>query len=258
MLRMQASDRPLACLDDHLLNPSCASDPLSRDKSDRLCCSRNKPRIGAAMSIKDYPKRVRDNIIPLSVGDTLPKAFEEWSFTEVIRDHEHPTETCELCDQESLRYQFEIRNALTTHTLWVGSQCILRFGVSVFESGRRLSPSDTKKKLERLTEKMRGESCIKALQRLAASEENPILLKALAYYQLNKNLSPKFAFVVFWRLKVHQIDHSPSFFKVNLKRDKYQQDLQEMELQRVHMIWPALSSSQRNLAIRLGHKAPAS
>lgn len=114
------------------------------------------------MAMNDYPKRVWDNIIPLSVGDTLPKAFEEWSFTEVIRDHEHPTETCELCDQESLRYQFEIRNALTASILWVGSQCILRFGVSVFEAGQRLSASDTKKKLERLTEKMRGESGVLA------------------------------------------------------------------------------------------------
>ncbi|MEE5146806.1 hypothetical protein V2J91_11995 [Pseudomonas alliivorans] len=254
---MQASDTPLACLDDHLFDPSCASDSLSQNKSDQLCYGRNQPGIGAAMAMNDYPKRVWDNIIPLSVGDTLPKAFEEWSFTEVIRDHEHPTETCELCDQESLRYQFEIRNALTTQTLWVGSQCILRFGVSVFEAGQRLSASDTKKKLERLTEKMRGESCVKALQRLAISEQNPILSKALAYYQLNKNLSPKFAFVVFWRLKANQIDHSPSFFKVNLKRLKYQQDLQAMELQRVQMIWPALSSSQRNMAIRMGHKAPA-
>lgn len=57
-----------------------------------------------------------------------------------------------------------------------------------------------------------------ALQRLAISAQNPILSKALAYYQLSKNLSPKFAFVVFWRLKANQIDHSPSFFKVNLKR----------------------------------------
>lgn len=34
------------------------------------------------MAMNDYPKRVWDNMIPLSVGDTLPKAFEEWSFTE--------------------------------------------------------------------------------------------------------------------------------------------------------------------------------
>lgn len=208
------------------------------------------------MVTHNYTQRVWDNIIPLSVGDTLPKAFEEWSFRDIIRDHEHPTETCELCDQESLRYQFQICNVLTGHTLWVGSQCILKFGLSVFEDGRRLSASDTQKKLDRLTQQMRGKSCVRALERLAAAENNSILANALKYFRLNKNLSPKFAFVVLWRLKENQIDHSPSFFKVNLKRGKYQQDLQSMKPGHVHMIWPALSSSQRAMAIRMGHMAP--
>lgn len=138
----------------------------------------------------------------------------------------------------------------------MGSQCILKFGLSVFEDGRRLSASDTQKKLDRLTQQMRGESCVRALERLAAAENNPILANALKYFRLHKSLSPKFAFVVLWRLKENQIDHSPSFFKVNLKRGKHQQDLKSMKLGHVHLIWPALSSSQRAMAIRLGHVAP--
>ncbi|PUA44283.1 hypothetical protein C5U62_20210 [Pseudomonas protegens] len=203
-----------------------------------------------------YPQRVWENILPLSVGDTLPKAFEEWSFTEAVFDNEQATETCQLCNQESLRYQFEIRNALTSKTLWVGSQCILRFSLSVFEAGRLLSSSDSEKKLERLKQKMRLDSCIRALEKLAAAEDNKILSSALTYYRTNKYLSPKFAFVVLWRLKESDIDHSPSFFKVSLKRAKYQQDLREMRLSRVHMIWPALSSSQRDMALSMGHTAP--
>lgn len=206
--------------------------------------------------MSSYPKRVWDNILPLSVGETLPEAFEEWSFTEVVRDHEQPTETCELCDQESLRYQFEIRNTMTKHTLWVGSQCILRFGLSVFEAGRRLSPTDAKKKLERLTQQMRLNSCVSALEKLAVAENNAMLSNALKYYRTNKYLSPKFAFVVLWRLKANKIDHSPSFFKINLKRSKYQDDLRNMKSGNVEMIWSALTSSQRQMAILMGHKAP--
>lgn len=203
-----------------------------------------------------YPQRVWDNIIPLSVGKTLPEAFEEWSFKDVVRDHEYPTETCELCDQESLRYQFEIRNSLTGHALWVGSQCILRFGVSVFEAGRKLSAKDTQKKLDRLTQKMRDDACLRSLQKLADAEGGSILANALRYYQGHGYLSPKFAFVVLWRLKENDIDHSPSFFKVALRREQHKKDLREMKLSSVHMIWPALSSSQRELAIRLGHRPP--
>jgi hypothetical protein len=56
-------------------DPSCASDSLSQNKSDQLCCGRNQPGIVAATAMNDYPKRVWDSIIPLSVGDTLLKAL---------------------------------------------------------------------------------------------------------------------------------------------------------------------------------------
>jgi hypothetical protein len=206
--------------------------------------------------MRNYPQRVRDNILPLSVGSTLPEAFEEWSFTDNTVDHEEPIETCQLCDQEELRYHFEIRNSLTHKCLWVGSQCILKFNLSVFEKGLRLSPGESKKKLERLIQQMRLESCINALRKLEASEKNDILTNALAYYIKNKSLTPKFAFVVLWRLKKHRIDHKPSFFKINLAKTKYKDDLRQMPEGRVHILWPALSSSQRSLAIKMGHAAP--
>jgi len=206
--------------------------------------------------MQSYPQRVRDNILPLSVAGTLPEAFEEWSFTGYSIDYEKPEETCQLCDQEELRYHFEIRNSLTGNFLLVGSQCILKFNISVFEDGRRLSPGDAKKKLERLTLKLRQDSCLRALQELADSEENDILANALAFYQKNKYLTPKFAYVVFWRLRTHRIDHSPSFFKINLKKDKYKIDLTAMARDRVHTIWPAFTSSQRKLVLKLGHSAP--
>lgn len=74
-----------------------------------------------------YSQRVRDSILPLSVADTLPAAFAEWSFTENTVDHETPIETCELCGQQDLRYHFEIANPYTEAALWVGSHCILQF-----------------------------------------------------------------------------------------------------------------------------------
>ena len=206
--------------------------------------------------MRNYPQRVRDNILPLSVGATLPEAFEEWSFTERTIDHEQPTETCQLCEHEELRYHFEIKNALTNKVLWVGSQCILKFNLSVFERGRRLSADDAKKKLERLMQQMRLQSCINALEKLAEAEGNEILSNALAFYKKNKYLTPKSAFVVLWRLQSNGIDHSPSFFKINLRKDKYQRDLREMPLSRVHVIWPALSTAQRKKAIAMGHQAP--
>jgi len=90
-------------------------------------------------------------------------------------------------------------------------------------------------------------------QRLYCQRFGQILNNALAFYKKNKYLIPKDAFVVLWRLQHNSIDHSPTFFKVRLKKDKYQANLKQMETSRVHLIWPALSSSQRKMAIELGH-----
>lgn len=206
--------------------------------------------------MRSYPQRVRDSILPLSVGDTLPKAFEEWYFTGNTEDHEEPCETCELCGQDGLRYHFEISNRFTGYVLQVGSHCILQFDVAVYEGGRRLTPGEAKKQLDKLTQQMRLNSCIKALEKLARAEQSSILENALAYYRKNKKLTPKQAFVVFWRLLRNRIDHSPSFFNITLRKKQHVLDLQEMANDKVHFFWRALTPAQRKQAIRLGHLPP--
>ncbi|RRQ24825.1 hypothetical protein D5687_01365 [Guyparkeria sp. SCN-R1] len=203
-----------------------------------------------------YPQRVADNILPLSLAGTLPEAFGEWFFTDNVEDHEDSEEVCQLCDQEQLRYHFEIENRNTGGRLWVGSSCILKFDVQVFEDGELLDQGMARKKLESIKNKMRLDSCIRALELVSQKESNGILSNALKYYQKNKYLTPKQAFVVLWRLKEHSIDHSASFFKVSLKRNKYKDDLRDMSLSKVHVIWPALTSAQRNLATSFGHIPP--
>src|SRR5690349_4663120 len=117
--------------------------------------------------METYTNRVRDSILPLSVGETLPKAFDECRFTGKTEDHEEPCETCQLCGKDGLRYHFEIGNSLTGNRLQVGSHCILQFDVAVYgEDGARLSAEEAKKKLDQLTELMRLESCLAALEKV--------------------------------------------------------------------------------------------
>ena len=203
-----------------------------------------------------YPLRVRGCILPLSVADSLPEAFEEWLFTGQTEDFLKPSEVCELCGQEGLRYHFEIRNELTNYFLNVGSHCILRFDLPVYEAGERLSTKKAKRLLGKLTQQMQLESCIKALEELAQQEDNKILTNAIIFYRKNKKLTPKMAFVVFWKLRKHNIDHHPSFFSINLKRQKCVEDLRSMDTSRVHFFWHALTPAQKQKAIELGHAAP--
>ncbi len=206
--------------------------------------------------MQGFPKRVAENILPLSVAGTLPAAFREWYFTGQTVDHELPHETCRLCDQEGLRYHFKIQNSQTGNQLDVGSECILKFQVAIFDRGRELTAQEARTALAERVRLMRLESCLRALERLALAESNDILSNALKYYKLHKALTPKFANVVFWRLQANAIDHDPSFFKVRLDKESYVADLRVMPTRSVHRIWKALTSPQRKKAQELGHAAP--
>lgn len=204
----------------------------------------------------NYAKRVAQNVLPLSTARDLKTAIREWHFTGRTVDHEIAEEQCQMCEQENVRYHFEILNEKTARRLMVGSKCILRFDVPVIESGRELGQNEKKKHLNMHMSRMRSESCMRALNRLVESENNEILSGALEYFKKHEKLSPKFAYVVFWRLNKNKIDHDPSFFPVSLKREQHQTDFRNMPTDRVHLIWPALSVAQRRMAIDFGHTEP--
>lgn len=206
--------------------------------------------------MKSWSKTVSENILPLSISNTLPDAFQEWYFNENTIDYEEPIEKCNLCDHEEVRYHFEIENKHNHNTLLVGSQCILRFKLKVYDDGKLLDENGSKRKLNKLIEQMRIKACIKSLEKVAEKEQSDILNNALEYYKKNKCLTPKFAFVVFWRLNANKIDFQDSFFKITLSNQKLKEDLRNMEHNRVLLIWKALSSLQRKIAENMGHKKP--
>lgn len=93
--------------------------------------------------------REANNILPLSIEKkSVSIAFKEWQFRGVTKDMGIASACCELCDQEKLRYQFQIQNKYTRNKLWVGSSCIFKFSIEVFnELGLLLDNSEAKRHL---------------------------------------------------------------------------------------------------------------
>jgi hypothetical protein len=204
----------------------------------------------------NYPQRVRENILPLSRIQTLPAAFKEWHWTGLTEDHGRPTEICQLCEQESLRYHFEICNSETQKVLQVGSQCILKFDVGVYEGAYRLEPKEARAKLAATVKGMQRQACLTALRQLSIDDPNPIMSTALVSYEADKPLTPKQANVVLWRLREARIEHNPSFFKVRLSKDTDKAALRDMrDFQRAN-VWKALTSAQRIAAVKFGAIPP--
>src|ERR1043165_5380424 len=98
-----------------------------------------------------WASRVSENLLPLSKErDDLALALHEWRYAGNFNDLEAPEADCELCDHPEIRYQFEICNVHTGHTLLVGSECIHRFGIAATdEEGRTLDETETRKKVEK-------------------------------------------------------------------------------------------------------------
>lgn len=203
-----------------------------------------------------YSDHVTSIILPLSVARYLPEAFREWHFTGHTVDHEYPIETCQLCGQENLRYHFEIANDQTHHQMMVGSHCILRFQVAIFDNGRELSPIEAKRRLADLTDKMHHETCLKAMRRLREVSPHEILDTCIAYYEKNDALSPKLANALFWQLASHGIAYQPGLFKIQLRRTKHLDDFAGMNIHQRSRLWPALSLAQKKRMTEAGFAPP--
>ena len=138
-------------------------------------------------------------------------------------------------------------------TLWIGSRCILVWDLS-FRDSHQADP-ESKEKTD--DQKDAPRIVCEGTQTACRLGGNEILKNAFGLLRKEtESDSQNNTFVVLWRLDEHKIDHSPSFFKVCLKRDTHKRDLKGMQTARVLNAMAALSSSQRKLAQRLGHSPP--
>lgn len=200
------------------------------------------------MSTKYYT-RIENNLLPLSQADSIEEAIKEWEFNGNTKDHYTTTATCEMCDQQNLRFHFEIVNKLNKNTLQVGSSCIKRYDVSVIgNKGYQIAKKDVAKHLNQFIKKMKYDFCVDSLYKLAKKTNHDILKGALKYLKEHGKLTPKFANVVLWQLKENNIDHKPSYFSVSLRTEKHRDDLKNLKDYQFKLVEPALSSSQKKIA----------
>jgi hypothetical protein len=203
-----------------------------------------------------YSHRTANNLLRRSVANTPSGANGEWRFTGNITDNERTHVTCQFCGKEGLRYQFEVWNALTDVMMLVGSKCIFRFNVSVYNGDQRLTPREAQKHLGGLTQSLQDEDCIKVFEQLVAKDAMKSLRGTYELYVRSLRLTPKQAALVFWRLEYNQIAYSPSFFRIRLGVSQ-QADLKAFPSYKVRLLWPALTTAQRHKAIALGQFPPA-
>ncbi|NOU77982.1 hypothetical protein GC101_03715 [Paenibacillus sp. LMG 31459] len=199
----------------------------------------------------NWLKRVEGNIFPVSFEQNdVRRALNEWVYQGNMYDVEDADETCELCDQPHIRYQFEIFNIINANTLQIGSECIKRFKIGVMDNrGHILSNELARKKVNKDRNKLitdaKIKSVINSLINLARIDDSFEIESFIKFFKDNKTFTPKQLTILIWRLDKYKVEHNKSHFKMTIKKNKDKEQLLQMEEWKVQKIWGCLSKTQK-------------
>ncbi len=198
-----------------------------------------------------WTERAARNLLPLSLEQyDLAVALQEWVYERNVVVLESPREVCQLCDHPRLRYQFEIFNQYTGHSLYIGSECIKRFAIGVRSEGGGIITGETADRSvdadrRRMEQEARDRSVLNSLVDLAATDGEFDLQDFIAYYQRRGAFTPNQMALLQWRFQRSGVAHEPAFFKVSLRRHREQEQLRRMPEWKVRRLWAYLSAQQR-------------
>jgi len=178
----------------------------------------------------------------------LALTLQEWFYTGTGFDHITPSETCQLCEKTGLRYHFEIKNKHTENILLVGSSCILRFDIAVYdEDGELLRGKEKEKKLSAKIREFKTQSALEALRQLwKIDKKNRQLIESYVQsFRVNKGFSPDQLSFLFKQLQANDIEYEPTCYRATLRSKRDRDNLLEMSEDDVKLIWKSLSASQK-------------
>ncbi|MDM8566036.1 hypothetical protein QUF74_10330 [Candidatus Halobeggiatoa sp. HSG11] len=191
-----------------------------------------------------------NNIIPLSKADDFKNALKEWEFTGNVIDHEEPTEICELCEHEELRYHYEIENIHNENHLWVGSSCILRFDDIIiydFEGIQLVDKTERKRELDKALKEKQIDLVLKSLRKLwqKDKEYRKYIEKNVEHLEQKNAFLPKGLAIMCARMKTYKIEFKYSMFPVYLRTDESKEQLYDLEPNLLQHVIKCMSSEQR-------------
>ncbi|GHV78381.1 hypothetical protein AGMMS49944_01720 [Spirochaetia bacterium] len=188
------------------------------------------------------------------------KAKIEWYFNEEIIDNndeydiDEERPSCELCEHENLRWQFVIKNRFNNNELKVGSTCITKFDIAFIDkNGLTHIGEDRDKAIEKnINEKIKMalfNNVLEALRTLWRKEKTitirEIIEKAAKQWKEKNAFSPKMLSFIITKFENNNIAYSKLDLKVNLRKNIYKEQMEELENWNYVKIRPFLSEKQR-------------
>lgn len=192
----------------------------------------------------------RSNLLSRSrEQDDFETAGGEWLWSGDFIDHGLPAETCELCTHSGLRYHYKIVNTQTGTSLWVGSDCILRFDIAVYgDDGELLEGKTKQKKLDDKIREARINQALEPLRELwpkVGQAEQGLVRTRAKLIKEQRAFSPGELLSLFNQLTEHGIAYDPRLYKVTLRSERDKHQLLGMSEADCRIIWDSLADRQK-------------
>lgn len=204
----------------------------------------------------NWTKKFSTQILAVSHESTdVDQALREWRFTGFVTDHGKTVARCGLCSHTGLRHHFLIANGQTGEALWVGSQCILNFDISVRSTvGKKLSGrKQIQQELKHQVETAKVTKLLAPLQQLyqrVGKADRRKVHWAVGKFQRRGAFSPKDLAWLFQAMQLVGIDYSAQDYLLTLRSKQDRLEYGQLPLTARNMIEPCLTAKQRE---RLNH-----
>lgn len=187
--------------------------------------------------------------------DNFEQAVTEWRSTGVCKRTSESHTSCELCEQERLAFHFQIENELNGNQILVGSSCITKFNIAVYNpSGQRLSGKALKIHFREKIEGAKQEAMLDELRCLYRSATGDTvqnyIAQAVESYKQNNGFSPvEMRDIIRWAEALGG-ECSLGLYKINLRTKVNKDDLIYMSTSDQEVILPFLSPQQQRRFIK--------
>lgn len=185
-------------------------------------------------------------------------ARDEWIVTGKIIDNyedlnfedDLPDISCELCEHEQIRWQFEIINEKNNNSMMVGSSCIDKFDIKYIKNGKLLSSEDRKidlnNQIQKIMSERKYEQGLISLRLLykANKKERDIITRMGLYFKSKKKLEPGMAVFVSRKMEDADIEYKHSWYNIYLRDDYSRFTVKEMDDDSYGRLVPFLTKEQ--------------
>lgn len=180
-------------------------------------------------------ENVKAKIFPLSSEQkSLKGAMKEWKFIEMI-DNLEANQVCDLCNHRPIRYKFLIKNTITYNTLYVGSECILKFEDNEYilqdEEGNNVDNTILKSAKNTALKKMLL-NYLESIDGKFIDGEEFDATTVINIIETDKEISPRMAPMFSKPYKCADADNQKimkKFIKINLRKKKNKEQLEEIK-----------------------------